>query len=643
MPNGQNSHSYSQGYDFTTHGNGSSMPPQSTSDLSTLQSGRHIYSGSSAGQQPLPDNWSQMYQTNSQDGFISQYHSGLTNSQIAVKSEPLGNSSSSLFNGLYPANGLPAVTNFPAWNPQNQTNQDELSNRMLYFCFPDTNQISARSKDLRKYLSADNIKHFLDLYSNFQGHFPLIHMPTFRTAEAYEGLLLGMICIGAVYSERMSPEQVRDMMEHAKGVIERSSPIFTQISHEQNGTATYGNVSIGTNRHELEQIAAIFMMQVLFTWHGTPLQREKARRQFPLIVMLAKRAGLTMPATTTPLSILHQRHVKAENFVSASFDWNAWVEQEKRSRLLYAIFLTDAAMVIYFNTPPLFEALEIRVPLPADDAAWDARGSVECAEALGLHGPALARDRNPEGSRRGKQPEMHSALETLMRHDLDLQPKTTNLYSKFILIHALLVQLWTTQKQLSQESSPLNLQSLTFPSSGSSTPLSQHDWVIRGIDAAGAHSASSSGRATPVEAGGATQLTHQLLKATNNAFEKWKKVWDEDMAVQYPPSSSSYRRFGFCRDGVHFYWLGKYLMKNSRGLDWQIAPDQRFSQVIHLLKSVKSWVISDSAQRGEELGSVSAIDNEYGVRDLTLDMAQLFKPINKQIDSPVVGVNTSGG
>jgi hypothetical protein len=234
---------------------------------------------------------------------------------------------------------------------------------------------------------------------------------------------------------------------------------------------------------------------------------------------------------------------------------------------------------------------------------------------------------------------MHSALNALMHNIWDLQPGATNLYSKFILVHALHIQLWTALRQISiQESGQLNPQNLSFPSSGTSTPISQHDWV-RGIDPTGSgqHSASTSGRATPETTG---QLS--LLKTINNAFDKWKKAWDEDMLAQYPPSSTQYRRFGFCRDGVHFYWLAKYLMKNNRSMDWQIAPDQRFAQVINFLKSVKTWVVSDSAKRGEELGSVSDI-GDYGMTDMTLDMAQLFRPFDKQIDSPVPRVHTNMG
>lgn len=606
MPNGQNGHSYSQGYDFASHGNGTNAHPQST-----------------AGQQHGLA-WTQMYQSSAHDGFMNNYNPAITNSQVPIKAEPhLNNNANGLFAGIYPSatNGNVAP-NFPTWNLQNDS-LDEISNRLLYFCFPG-NQIIGRGNEIRKYLSADNVQHFLEHFNSFQVHFPVIHFPTFRRSEAYDGLLLAMVCIGAVYSDRLAPSHVREMMEFAKSVIEQNSRV-------------YGQQNIGSGKLDLEEIMAIFMMHVLFTWHGTPVQREKARQQFPMIVELAKRANLTKPSTTSPFSVLHQQNIQVENFNSASFAWTAWVEQEKRSRLLFAIFLLDAAMVVYFNSSPQFDTLEIQLPLPADDASWEARTASECADALGVHGPIAAQNCNPEGSRRMKQPEMHSALKALMHHVYDLQPGTTNLYSKFILVHALHIQLWSAQKQLSQEGQIPQ----TFPGSGASTPMSQYDWVIRGggIDPTGSGhtSTNTSGRATPVEGIGQSA---QLLKATNNAFDKWKKAWDEDIAVQYPPSSAP-SRIGFCRDAVPFYWLAKYMMKNNRGVEWQAAPDQRFTQVMHLLKVVKSWVISDSAQRGEGLGSVSEIDKDYGVTDLTLDMAQLFKAIHKHRGSPASVIRTN--
>lgn len=603
-----------------------------------------IYSNAGVNQQPVE--WSQTFHPTLQDRFSGTYNQHISDSQLTDKHEhsngsfmkPESNTNNGLFSGVYPGSSSSGF-DFPSWDLQNDPLQ-HISSRLLYLCFPKTSPISSRNIEIKKFLVADNIKHFLEHFSSFQGHFPIIHMPTFRIEEVYDGLLLAMVCIGAVYSERISPAQVRDMMELAKTVIESNSKVYTKITREHERESGYENEVIGTSGAELEEITAIFMMHVLSTWHGNPFQREKARRQYPLIVALARKAGLPQPITTAPFSALHQPHVAVEHFNAANFDWSAWIDQEKRSRLMYAIFLVDAAMVIYFNVAPLFDILEVRLPLPADDAAWDANTAAACAEALGLHGPVAARERNQEGSRRAKQPEMHSALQALLHNGYDLQPGNTNIYSKFILVHALHIQLWTVQRQMSQEANQMNQQSV-FPHSGTSTPMSQHDWVARGMDSttSGGSSANTSGRVTPVESSQAP--LPYLLKVTSHAFDKWKRAWDEDMVNQYPPTSRSYRRFGFCRDGVHFYWLAKYLLQTNRALDWNMAPDQRFSQVMNILTSVKAWVVSDSAKRGEELGSVSDIDKDYGVTDLTLDMAQLFKPINNQVDSPVAGVHTN--
>lgn len=130
-------------------------------------------------------------------------------------------------------------------------------------------------------------------------------------------------------------------MELAKAVIERNSQIYSLVSREQTRDSGFGHEFIGSSKSDLEQITAIFMIQVLFTWHGTPLQREKARREFPVVAEIARRAGLTKPTTSPPFSVLHQPNVTVEDFNSASFDWNAWVEQEKRSRLMFTLFLTE--------------------------------------------------------------------------------------------------------------------------------------------------------------------------------------------------------------------------------------------------------------------------------------------------------------
>jgi hypothetical protein len=638
MSNGHNGSNYSQNFDFPSQGNGAALHSQE--DMGTIANGRGampMFGGAASAQEQSSLDW-QIFQPGAQDGFMSPFNPSLAQNQMAIKAEPpMTQSHDGLFTGMYP---LTTGSGGSGWmSPALQSDPlQQIANRITNFCCPLGSQPTTQANETRKYLTVDNIKHFLEQFTNFQGHFPIIHVPTFRITETYEGLLLAMICIGAVYSDRITSPQVRELMEHAKVVIERDSRVFSLIKQDSTGKIRFGDETIGGKKTDLEEFQAIFLLQILFTWHGTPVQREMARRKFHMLVKLAHAGGLTRPSTSPQLfSILHQQNVNTEHLTNENFDWNAWVEQEKRSRLFYTVFLCDAAMAMYFNIPPQFDSFDINLPLPADDAAWDARTANQCADALGLNGSIAARNSNHEGTRRARQPELSSTLKALMENGVSLKPGTTNLYSKFILIHALHVQIFRAQRVQSQNRDHSPHQGMQPSGGGTSTATSQNEWAVRG-SVAGHRSNNVSRRATPVDVEG---ISHNSLIAVNNALDKWKKTWDEDMSMQYPPSSTSYRRFGFCRDGVHFFYLAKYLLKDR--LNWQITPDQRFTYVMHLLKSVKNWVVSDSAQRGEELGSVSDIDQDYGVKDLTLDMAQLFKPINKQIDSPIPGVHTNIG
>lgn len=112
------------------------------------------------------------------------------------------------------------------------------------------------------------------------------------------------------------------------------------------------------------------------------------------------------------------------------------------------------------------------------------------------------------------------------------------------------------------------------------------------------------------------------------------------MEIQYPPGMMQQRRFGFSRDGVHFFYLGRSFLQSQRAADWTATADARFKQVMALLKRIKGFVVGDNETKGHEIGSVGDIDDQYGLDNLTLDMKLLFKPYNSQLDSPVTGVHT---
>lgn len=601
--------------------------------------------------------WAHLFNSPANPNYINpMFQLNLGQSQMPVKSEPelvnasyssvLDSNHDGLFSGLYPpSNGFLGA--LPAWN-LGVSEHDPLkykADQLIAFCLHESadqgGDDTSASQNLRQTLTADNVKHFVELFTNFQGHWPLIHMPTFNFLEAYDGLVMAIICIGAVYSDRISVPQVRQLMEHAKAAVDRTSRVFVV---DGNDRASGTSASSETESADIERMQALTMLQILFTWHGNRPQRESARHDFAKFASLARQAGLLRPVAPggSAYSVLHQVGQISEQADPGDFNWSAWVEQEKRSRLMFIFFLLDAAQVIYFNCSPQFDPLEIRLPLPADDAAWDARSLSECADMLGLHG-AAAQSKNVTGSRRAKQPEMHQAMKALMHPTYNFQARATNVYSKFILVHGLHVQIWNVQRQVSQGNVVTAFTEAFSTSNSVGTPIAQNDWITTD-GGSGPASTNNSGQVTPTSIPGMQSPgTHQLLKATTDALQKWKRIWDQDMSLQYPPSASAYRRFGFCRDGVHFYWLARAFLRNNRAVDWQAPPDSRFVQVMNLLKKVRTWVASDNAQRGEEIGSVGDIDETYGVEDLTLDMKLLFKPINQQIDSPVPGLQTGMG
>jgi len=112
-----------------------------------------------------------------------------------------------------------------------------------------------------------------------------------------------------------------------------------------------------------------------------------------------------------------------------------------------------------------------------------------------------------------------------------------------------------------------------------------------------------------------------------------------DIAIQYPQNGIGYRRFGFSRDGIHFFYLGQSLLRSTKASEWTAPPDLRFLQIMGLLKKIKGFVSNENTQGGLDTGSVGDIDDTYGVGDLTLDMKLLFKPMG-EADSPIAGVRT---
>lgn len=496
---------------------------------------------------------------------------------------------------------------------------------LVSFCFPgQTAQPTPDELRLKAVLTPDNARHFFKLFSNFQGHWPMIHMPTFSPVEAYDGLVLTMVTIGAIYSDRLDLHTQRWFMEQVQRAVQRSSRVYNGQRQ-----SVYGGFD--DNHSDLEEIQALLMLQIAFTWHGNDIQRSSSRENFFRLASIARQQGLLQPLSPEQpgFSILHYEGKRFDDSDRALWQWSTWVEQEKRLRTMYLVYLLDIALVIYFNCQPQLDWLEIKLPLPCDDAAWEARTGADCTDALGLDGPAAQEMCNITGSRRPKQIPFVYSVKALLNQTMDFQPRSTNAYSKFILIHALHAMIWTAQRQASSSVAA----TATFGNlsgSGPNTPISQSDWVS--MDPTSKLSNTPSGRATPEMVGQHSAQHQQTIRQLTTAVEKWKRNWDRDMEIQYPTTttpggSKMPPRTGFCRDGVHFYFLAMLFLISNRAIDSQIPADHRFTFVMQKLKAIRNYVKNEAYQHGKGIGSVADIQEEYGVEDLTLDMKLLFAPL----------------
>ncbi|KAI4603185.1 hypothetical protein KJ359_005977 [Pestalotiopsis sp. 9143b] len=579
------------------------------------QNGMQMFAGSNQNQQNL--DWS-MFQAGAQDTYATSFqHPNLGQTQVGTKTE---HHNSDVERAATVADTNNRSLFFSNWDNNSTINDpyQHISTQIHGFFHPPGTVITSQTAGITNFYSAANIKDFLEQYSHYHCHFSFLHIPTFRILEAYTGLLASMCCIGACYSAHVSPNQVREVMNFLKIALERDSNLFSGTANGNTNSAP-GPISDDEQR-SLEKLQSLVLMSQLLVWNGTPFQRESARRLFPQVADIARKLGLLQVSSSPHLySVLHQPDLALQNVSPNNFAWSLWTRQEGRIRLMHMLYLSDVAYGLYFNLDAQFESSEMQIPLPSDEAAWEASNATECAEALHLYGSEVTKARNPDGSQRSKQPELSLAMRALLHESYQIHPGSTNLHGKFILIHALLAQIRRAQL----EGSVANM-------SRSATPLLQNDWIFKSDTVV---SVDSSGRATPV-AGQSCELPPQVHRMFIIALDKFKQNWDMDMAIQFPPSIPNSRRHGFSKDGIHFYYLARWLLKQTDVQDLRLPADHRFARVIQLLKNVKTWVLEDGAKRGEELGSVGEIDNAFGVADLTLNMADLFAPLPQVVKSP---------
>lgn len=305
---------------------------------------RHVMPGAS--QHMGGEDWNHMFHAGGQENYMNPIFSGYDQGHHDVKNEhPEGAQNGSYYISSTSL-GADGTLRPPLWH-LDESVEDPLqlkADQLVDFLFPGGLQESLEQQQnnfhIRACLTAESIKACLESFSNFHGHWPFLHMPTFSIDSiAYEGMWLAVICIGAVWVDHITKSQVRDLMERTKQGIERSSSILKNIGSGQQRSAS------GV---ELTELQALLLLQTLSIWNGGPLERASAREESRRVFHLARQYGLVElagPDDMMNYSYLHHL-VLGQAFDASKFNWQAWVEQEKRVRTMTMIYLLDCALNI---------------------------------------------------------------------------------------------------------------------------------------------------------------------------------------------------------------------------------------------------------------------------------------------------------
>ncbi|KAH8645441.1 fungal-specific transcription factor domain-containing protein [Xylariales sp. PMI_506] len=202
-------------------------------------------------------------------------------------------------------------------------------------------------------------QYFLDLYFvHMHPRYPVIHLPTFRVADASPLLLISMICIGSTFSRVNHGKYGLQYFERTRSalVIERER----SINFMRDDSNTF----------------ALLLLCSLAIWSGEKFAFDRVESDRSNLVLACKRRRF-LDARSTTVTTEHRKSSIQGNKSNGNPDilqaWNDWINVEQRKRLGLCIHLFDCQLTALVNAQPTIAKSEMRnAVLPCADSYWEA-------------------------------------------------------------------------------------------------------------------------------------------------------------------------------------------------------------------------------------------------------------------------------
>lgn len=574
--------------------NNQQMPSYS---LPPGQNGMPMYGGSNGNQQSGLD-WSQMFQAGAHQSLNNNlFHSpNRGQTQIATKTGPNHDSGatdcSSSDSVRYSLWGIPT-------NIQNFYSQ--LSTQILNFLYPPNEAIDPTLTGMNLYFSPDNTKDFIDQYLHFHQHVPILHPSTLRVMEAHPGLRACMCCIGACYSNRVVLSDVQEMMDALWTAMERDCRVMSKDSLHDADVAEVTESSI-------EELQAVLLTSILHFVNGTPQQRQRALQVSPMMAAQARRLGLLgLSGDPSVYSVLHHSKTDRLDTKVEQFEWMTWVGQERRVRLMHALFAYDTMVELLSSVPAQYEPSQVHIPLPCDDDAWHAAGVKNCIVALGLSQEGSREAGIACGTRRASQPEIHVARQVLLNSGVKIKNGATNILGKTMLGLAMIATIRLAQKNGFADHAHVEHDLLAL------------DWVSSCDD----HPPTPSTSELPDTLD--TETSSMLLRAT----DELKRSWEEIHAGQ---SSAGHKRASVVRSGEALPSIARCVLLRP-GLMATDLSDDEILATCKVLEAVYTQLSTYEYGNRERSGQLREAQTPSDKEEYNLGFLKIFGPTSQELDN----------
>ncbi|KAJ5089197.1 hypothetical protein N7532_007881 [Penicillium argentinense] len=218
----------------------------------------------------------------------------------------------------------------------------------------------------RGFFTASKTRRFLDYFwSLWYPHCPIVHKPLFDASSASPALLCVMLIIGACLSPDESDRSTaRKWLDCVEELIFRHSYFRSdrELSPEQRRP-----------RKEIVQcIQAAYLVSSLQKREGSAEAQARIRRhRHASMVALARHIG--------PRKASH-RHLELNK--ASNTWWQQFAGEEELIRTIIFVFLIDAALTIFHNSPPRMVVPELKMDVACPEACFQAESAGECMRQL---------------------------------------------------------------------------------------------------------------------------------------------------------------------------------------------------------------------------------------------------------------------